>query len=1403
MATPTFTGEEYLSALSEFPGGPQGLIDAAVERFGAQGLTATPRGDDFSLYVPGEFMSSGRPMNYASPLANPTLGGSYYDYLYSTPAFKDIYTNILSPTITGFQPQVIAPEQPALEPTPQVSSGFDYNTLPYVDYKSALETYTPQQIVGQLETQFPNLKVALTGSGGINIEDPGVASVGNFPFTNVLDPKNNLEGFYNTLIGLEDEQSANIVNQYLAPAFSSLAQQQPQTVADTLDDLTIEDIATGSNLIQSPAVETRPIAKAGGAGLQTTDTTAQLPGLQVTPPVEQTITETPKKQLELPQITESLPPASTKTIQTNAAQPQIAEQKQPAVEQSVGDVLDNLDFENDPDATSKLINSFAGTEVIDIKTGREQISKTAPAPTPSYTRANYQPYMYEDNLRDLFNKNTMASRLGSFSPPADAYLKGGRDYISYDGPGGFADIMSKSMTDPRFVSGESVGLPTVTYRSKGNIIEAPDYLQLDPRMNVGDVVIPYAGQSRGQDEKIKRILADIPDGVFWERPDTWKFSDENLPNGLKAAIQDLVSVRATEDGDTVFVEAREGIEGTEDPFDYVRDDVSVLEQWLGIRFTDAEKQAMYGSGDAEDFRFYEHPGVRKKFSDGLDTLSEAADLVRKGLFGQTPYGPEEENKQPLDRVTARVRSLGNTLAELNSEVSTLIELEGDTRKSIGTYDPKFPTLKGLLQLATGQGLSDIDKQKYGSLNVGALATLATIAATAPQATTAVLGLQITNTLRKITPQILNVATFKEADYSGGLFSDVVEFSGEVMRPIGRFFVENIFQKINKNAPDDANLRSQFESLFEGDKPQNFAEYLEPEATVVVNRPDFPSVDPTGKVTLEAPTVRVRSALPPALNIERPVAQTPITSRTLTPIEVAYETAQQPEVVGGTQPVVGPITGQTVVEGKAPISLGDIATSPLTEVPFDRGDVLDLSQPRIDPPQTVDAFGRDIATLGTEFEFVPEVDSRPRLGATTGTTPFGPLTRAFTPLTAEAAEIEDLDIFTGVPDPSTLPTDLGDGETVDIEIQDDLFRPSVDVKNYPGTDTPSESSPTEDRSDDWNTVLENLPEDVKETKTILMKEFEYNVEGRLKPTGRVLSVPQKLELVANENTDGSVTYGYKYQDYDQAIVNYLIQAKQTNVVDANVNYSSHVRKDGELIGYNAKAGDKVYTIPEDLDYENYKTIQMPSGETPSDFVEPPHLSVDEINTQATELSSNLTKAAKDTLGDLLDTWPKAQTRSPKSGRLYSEIIKDQYDTLIANGESPFEALSITLAVSRQYAPASLRYGANYTKEFTDELEEKLSGSFSDIMYGTRELDSLNIGAIANFNYQPVVINAALRNLKLPEFDFGDKLNIVSRLKDYQPGGYQKIADNVGLDNPFKIPDLNVQIDSGGGVQIIAP
>ena len=1294
MATPAFTGVDYLSALSEFPGGPQGLIDAAVERFGAQGLTATPRGDDFSLYVPGELMPgyNADGLNYASALVSTSLPANYYDTtILPSKNFKDIYTNVLSPVLTSVQ-------------NPFLGS-----------YSTEVE---PQQVPQQT-------------------------------------------GYANRL-------------NYGA---------------------------------------TRPIAKAGAGpqgGATGSPAATQLPGKQVTPPVGQTVTETPKKQLELPQITESvsgLQGTPVETITTPTA-PTPIDTRTP----------EEIQIDKGLDVVNKLFGS-------DL-TGKKYFERpTYPERDPYATEAvDTRPlgiYRTGEPTRGLTLDMPLESRYPDRT--AAKYLRGGLDAFAYSGRDGYADVRQRMLGEPA----DAYTGPAVPWHNLGKEIDKDlqtIYLRAGfPDISVDDILanipkIDLSDYNAAKDRRLREFIADIPDEAFWQNPDPWEFSDETMSGGLRGAIADLVSDRATEAGDTVFVEAREGIEGTKDPFDYVRDDVSVLEQWLGVRFTDAEKQAMTGAGDAEDFRFYEHPGVRKKFSDGLDTLNEAADLVRKGLFGETPYGPEEQNKQPLDRVTARVRSLGNTIAELNSEVSTLIELEGDTRKSIGTYDPKFPTLKGLLQLATGQGLSEVDKQKYGSLNVGALATLATIAATAPQATAAVLGLQITNTLRKIAPQILNVATFREADYSGNLFSDVVEFSGEVMRPIGRFFVENIFQKINENAPDDANLRTQFESLFEGDKPQTFAEYLEPEATVVVNRPDFPSVDSTGQITPPGTGVSFSEAPASRQNVtgqvtSRPGTETPI--RSSDPNKEGYKIDYTPST---TTPSRTTLTGSGVGVGggiggsrpTAPIETRDeitldiappVAESPFTGMGVSAGLAPGVTSGLPSREPVTDAFGRDIATLDT-LTFVPEVETRPRLGATTGTTPFGGLTRAFTPLTAEAAEIEDLDIFTGVPDPSTLPTDLGDGETVDIEIQDDLFKPPArDVIEFdPGTEEPSESLPTDDDiSGDWDKALENLPEDVKEVRTIPMKEFEFDAEGRLIETGRVLNVPQRLELVASENADGSVTYGYRYQDYDQSVVNYLIQAKQTNVVDANVNYSSHVRKDGELLGYDAKAGDKVYTIPEDLEYEDYKTIQMPSGETPSDFVEPPYLSVDEINTQATELSSNLTKAAKDTLGDVLDIWPK----NTGAGTLNVNQIKGYYDEFIAAEKSPAEALSLTLALSLQYAPKEIKSGNKYTKEFTDELEEKLSGSFSDVMYGTRELDNLNIGAIANFNYQPVVINAALRNLKLPEFDFGDKLNIVSRLKDYQPGGYQRIADNVGLDNPFKIPDLNVQIDSGGGVQIIAP
>ena len=798
MATPTFTGEEYLSALSEFPGGPQGLIDAAVERFGAQGLTATPRGNDFSLYVPGEFMSSGRPMNYASTLANPTVGGGYYDYLYSTPAFKDIYTNILSPTITGFQPQVIAPEQPVLEPTQQIKA-------------------TEQRPITKTSPEFK-----LRSDDNDEIED----------------------------------------------------------------DFTIEDIATGGNVVANEQVDP--------------------PALQ-----ENIIT----------------PPASTKTAQTEAAQPQIAEQKQPAVEQSVGDVLDNLDFENDPDATSKLINSFAGTEVIDIKTGREQVSKTAPAPTPSYTRANYQPYIYEDNLRDLFNKNTMASRLGSFSPPADAYLKGGRDYISYDGPGGFADIMSKSMTDPRFVSGESVGLPTVTYRSKGDIIQAPDYLQLEPRMNVGDVVIPYAGQSRGRSAT---AYADT----------TAEMVEIDLDNMFERVREDYGELEA---------ERKEDLKNRINSFIPEAGDLSPYPV----------------DTTAEGFKFYEHPTTKNAVNTAVGKLKNIV-------------------KQAGDGVKVAV----DQLKGLTDELTRFVERNGG-RGSV-EQQAWGPTFTGMLDILKGD-FKDFDRQTQGDIQWLPLVYFATQFGTPIGQAIGGIQLSNTikdwmksaiNVSTYDSPEWTGDPKSFQAAYV-----DSQEFAGDLLRPFAKSISNHTIDKMD-GVPKDASIVQKVRAAFGQDKgemegPKQFV--ISDKEPV-----QGPQQDPTGQIAPEDADVPFSEAPasqgePTSGGVtSRPGTETPIESSDpnkqgdvidyISPFAGQGVSAGPAPVVGSSLPgVTSSVVEPTLVNPKT-ITIGPAADSPFAGMGVGAGLAPGVTSdlPLTNPPISDGV----IPTLDTEFQFVPDTSTMP-------------------------------------------------------------------------------------------------------------------------------------------------------------------------------------------------------------------------------------------------------------------------------------------------------------------------------------------------------------------------------------------------------------------------------------------
>jgi hypothetical protein len=150
------------------------------------------------------------------------------------------------------------------------------------------------------------------------------------------------------------------------------------------------------------------------------------------------------------------------------------------------------------------------------------------------------------------------------------YLQGGLDAFAFSGPQGYADVRQQLLGEPA----DAFTGPEVDWQNLGKPAPVRDiYLGTEfPDISVDDILanipkIDLSDYNAAKDRRLREFIADIPDEAFWQNPDPWEFSDETMSGGLRGAIADLVSDRATEAGDTVFVEAREGIEGTKDPFD--------------------------------------------------------------------------------------------------------------------------------------------------------------------------------------------------------------------------------------------------------------------------------------------------------------------------------------------------------------------------------------------------------------------------------------------------------------------------------------------------------------------------------------------------------------------------------------------------------------------------------------------------------------------------------------------------------------------------------------------------------------------------------------------------------------------------------------------------------------------
>ena len=726
-------------------------------------------------------MSSGRPMNYASPLVDPTASGSYYDYLYSTPAFKDIYTNILSPTLTGFQQEPVA------------------------------------------------------------------------------------------------------------------------------------------------SVEPRPVAKAGGAGLQTTDTTdttAQLPGLQVTPPVGQTVTEKPKKQLELPQITES-----ASGLQGTPAVTPVAPTAPTPIDTRTPE---EIQMDKGLDIYNKLLGSdLTGKTYFE----RPTYSERDPYAAGAVDTRPLGIYRTGEPTRGLVLDMPLTSRYPDST--GQQYLQGGLDAFAFSGPQGYADVRQQLLGEPA----DAFTGPEVDWQNLGKPAPVRDiYLGTEfPDISVDDILANIP--------KVDPKLAPPP-------PPTPKaFADTTAE--LVEIDRDNLFDRVIEDYGELELERKEDLKNRIDSFMPEAGDLSPYP--VDLR-----------SGEVEDFKFYEHPKTKAVVGNIIGNIKNAVAKAGDGVEVAVKH-----LKGLTDELTRFVeRNGGRSSVEQQAWGPTLL----------GVTDILTGDLKGFDKQTQGDiqwAAVAIAIAEYGTPignAIGAMQLANTIKDW---------GKSTVNVSTFDSPlyESGNQASFDAA------YRDSIEFVGDVLRPMAKTISKYTLDKLAKDVPADASVRQKLQAVFgrevgEMEGPKQFA--ITDQEPV-----QGPQQDPTGQITPEESTPfseAPASRIGPQKGQEnfRPGTETPILPGGGQAVNVDYTSPFTGQgVSAGPAPVVGsslPDVTSSVVEPTLsdPITLD--TAPPVAESPFTGMGVGAGLAPGVTsdlPPREpfTDAFGRDLATLDT-LPFVSDTATMP-------------------------------------------------------------------------------------------------------------------------------------------------------------------------------------------------------------------------------------------------------------------------------------------------------------------------------------------------------------------------------------------------------------------------------------------
>ena len=297
------------------------------------------------------------------------------------------------------------------------------------DYLSGLQQYTPQQIIGELESLFPEQTFVSKAPGNLQITGiPEIGGISGPLISTKYEPK-----WYDTFTNIPGIKPA--FTDYLFPAITSLRSRP------------------------AVSVDTRPIAKAGPTVDPIIGETQQPPPATV--PLEPSPRIAEADQPSIPTERQTLESAltATPTTPTQAATPPtpapvVDRVAEPTPPQSQPNSIDTRTAqEKATDEYFDLVNrvEFGGQEILKRPLTRDPVATTAITREAAAERPPTKGLVLDMPLESRYPDST-----------GQQYLRGGLDAFAYSGPQGYADVRQRLLGEPADVfTGPEVDLSLI------------------------------------------------------------------------------------------------------------------------------------------------------------------------------------------------------------------------------------------------------------------------------------------------------------------------------------------------------------------------------------------------------------------------------------------------------------------------------------------------------------------------------------------------------------------------------------------------------------------------------------------------------------------------------------------------------------------------------------------------------------------------------------------------------------------------------------------------------------------------------------------------------------------------------------------------------------------------------